>query len=57
MQMCIRDSRYAKGGAPIFFFLHRKRELSRFDGVYMGRERKRGALSDLVELLLSLIHI
>lgn len=45
------NDRYAKGGAPIFFFLHRKRELSRFDGVYMGRERKRGALSDLVELL------
>ncbi len=45
------NARYAKGGPPIFFFLHRKRELSRFDGIYMGRERKRGALCDLVELI------
>lgn len=40
-----------QGRRSHLFFLHRKRELSRFDGVYMGRERKRGALSDLVELL------
>lgn len=47
------NARYANGGAPIFYFLHRRRELSRFDGVYMGRERKRGALCDLVELLMA----
>ncbi len=37
--------------APAFFYLHRKRELSRPDGVFMGRERKRGALMDLVNLI------
>lgn len=38
--------------APIFFYLHRRREFNENDGVYMGRERKRGALTDLVNLLL-----
>ena len=44
------NARYAANGAPRFFFLHRKRELSPYDGVYMGRERKRGALCDLMRL-------
>lgn len=37
---------------PIFFFLHRRRTLNEADGLYMGRERKRGALEDLLRLLL-----
>ncbi|NCB31568.1 MAG: hypothetical protein EOM66_09205, partial [Clostridia bacterium] len=36
---------------PLFYYLHRRRELNVPDGLYMGRERKRGALCDLVELL------
>ena len=35
----------------LFYYLHRRRELNRADGVYMGRERKRGAICDLVTLL------
>ncbi len=35
-----------------FCLLLRKRELNRYDGVYMGYERKRGAVSELVKLLL-----
>lgn len=44
------NARYGAEEKPIFFFLHRKRELSPYDGVYMGRERKRGALCDLMRL-------
>ncbi|MBR5292336.1 MAG: DUF3131 domain-containing protein [Clostridia bacterium] len=35
----------------LFYYLHRHRELNRADGIYMGRERKRGAICDLVTLL------
>ncbi len=44
------NQKYAKE-EPVFFYLHRRRELSRYDGIYMGRERKRGALMDLVNLI------
>ncbi|MDR0840349.1 MAG: hypothetical protein LBN26_03055 [Christensenellaceae bacterium] len=40
-----------EGDAARFYYLHRRRELNRADGLYMGRERKRGALCDLVRLL------
>ncbi len=36
---------------PRFYYLHRCRELNRADGIYMGRERKRGAICDLVTLI------
>lgn len=36
---------------PLFYYLHRRRELNIPDGLYMGRERKRGSLCDLTELL------
>ena len=36
---------------PIFFFLIRKRSYHAPDDLYMGRERKRGALEDLMRLL------
>ncbi len=35
----------------LFYYLHRRRELNEADGIYMGRERKRGAICDLVTLL------
>ena len=38
---------------PLFYYLHRRRQLNEADNLYMGRERKRGALCDLVELLTS----
>ncbi len=34
-----------------YFFLHRMREYNEADGIWMGRERKRGALCDLNALL------
>ena len=39
------------GGMPLFYYLHRHRELNQPDGIYMGRERKRGAVCDLVTLI------
>lgn len=36
---------------PLFYYLHRRRELNVADTLYMGRERKRGALCDLTELI------
>jgi len=37
----------------LFYYLHRRRELNKADGIYMGRERKRGAICDLVTLISS----
>ncbi|MEG1547208.1 MAG: glucoamylase family protein [Clostridia bacterium] len=34
-----------------FFYLHRKRTLNDADGLYMGHERKRGALMDMCALI------
>ena len=47
------NEKYAGNGEHIFFYLHRKRVYNEHDKVYMGRERKRGALGDLVELMVS----
>ncbi len=47
------NEKYSQGGEDLFFYLHRKRVYNEHDKVYMGRERKRGALGDLVELLVS----
>ncbi|WP_304457981.1 GH36-type glycosyl hydrolase domain-containing protein [Alicyclobacillus sendaiensis] len=40
-----------KYGVTRFFWFHRRRVLNRADGVYMGWERKRGKLVELVELM------
>ncbi|MFZ5975343.1 MAG: glucoamylase family protein, partial [Bacillota bacterium] len=48
-KLCIRELN-AKYGTR-FFYLQRPRRLHERDGIYMGRERKRGALSDLTRLL------
>lgn len=36
---------------PLFYYLHRRRTYQKADGLYMGWERKRGALCQLVTLL------
>lgn len=41
----------ARAGREKYFFLHRMREYNEADGIWMGRERKRGALCDLNALL------
>ncbi|MBE5766963.1 MAG: hypothetical protein E7335_07370 [Clostridiales bacterium] len=41
-----------KAGREKYFYLHRSRTLSTPDGIWMGQERKRGALMDLYRLLL-----
>ena len=48
--LCIRELNARYG--PRFFYLQRPRRLHAPDNVYMGRERKRGALCDLARLLL-----
>ncbi|WP_067848889.1 GH36-type glycosyl hydrolase domain-containing protein [Alicyclobacillus mali (ex Roth et al. 2021)] len=40
-----------KYGAARFFWFHRHRVLNRADGVYMGWERKRGKLVEIIELM------
>ena len=42
----------ARAGYEKYFFLHRKRTYQKCEGCWMGRERKRGALTDLNRLLL-----
>ena len=37
------------GGRPVFHYLHRERVFNSADGVYMGRERKRGAVEALLD--------
>ncbi len=43
----------ARAGREKYFFLHRMREYNEADGIWMGRERKRGALCDLNALLVT----
>jgi hypothetical protein len=38
---------------PLFYMLHRKRELNKNDGRWMGKERKRGAIMDFCRLALT----
>jgi len=45
------NARYCAGEADLFFLLHRPRLYSDREGVWMGRERKRGKLEDLNALL------
>ncbi len=47
------NARYAGGGEPIFYFLHRKRTYSPQSGKYMGHERKRGAIMELCSLIIN----
>ncbi|MDO4865257.1 MAG: glucoamylase family protein [Clostridia bacterium] len=44
----------ARAGREKYAFLHRSRTLLKPDGIWMGRDRKRGALMDLNRLLLGL---
>ncbi len=54
---CARDgivelnSRYARGGPPLFIFLHRRRRWNPAQRRWMGWERKRGKLHELNRLL------
>lgn len=43
------NSRFCAGGRPVFHYLHRERVFNSADGVYMGRERKRGAVEALLD--------
>ncbi len=43
--------KYAPEGPDVFFLLHRPRLWNEREGVWMGRERKRGKLADLNSLL------
>jgi len=45
------NARYAKGGAPLFFLLQRRRRWNEAQGKWMGWERKRGKLHELNRLL------
>lgn len=47
------NAKYAKEGEALFYFLHRKREYLISDGIYLGRERKRGALMALTDYLMT----
>jgi hypothetical protein len=51
----IRDlnSEYGAGGRRPFFLLHRNRRWNEYDQTWMGYERKRGKLHDLINLVLS----
>ena len=40
-----------KYGVDVFHYLHRKRSFAEADGIYMGHERKRGAVNALLELI------
>ncbi len=40
------------GDVPVFYYLHREREWHERDGMFMGKDRKRGALMDFMRLLL-----
>lgn len=45
------NERYSQSGAGPFFLIHRPRLYNESEGVWMGRERKRGKLEDLNSLL------
>jgi hypothetical protein len=45
------NARHARGGAPIFFLLHRPRVWNPAEGKWMGHERKRGKLEDFNRLV------
>ena len=46
------NGKYAGEGKDIFFFFHRKRKLNEKQNKWMGWERKRGALTELNDLVL-----
>jgi len=51
-QMAELNRHYAQAeGAPLFFFLHRRRQYNAHEGCFMGWERKRGKLHELNRLL------
>lgn len=45
------NSRFCAGGRPAFHYLHRARVYNSADGIYMGRERKRGAAEALMNCI------
>lgn len=44
--------KYASG-EPIFYYFHRQRELNKADNIWIGRERKRGAIMDCLNMLIT----
>ncbi len=46
------NARYAEGGREPFYLFHRAQEFNAAEGVWMGRERKRGKLEDFNAFLL-----
>ena len=45
------NEKYADGGAPIFYYVHRDRVFNSSQGRWMGWERKRGAITEFNRLL------
>ncbi|HVV69340.1 MAG TPA: glucoamylase family protein [Gammaproteobacteria bacterium] len=50
-QIAELNKRYSREGSDIFFLFHRPRTFNVREKVWMGRERKRGKLTDLNDLL------
>lgn len=47
------NKKYSKNDETVFYFLHRKRQYLESDGIYMGHERKRGALMALTRYIVT----
>lgn len=45
------NEKYCRTDGPIFHYLHRKRQFNEADGVFMGWERKRGAVNAIMRLI------
>lgn len=45
------NKKYCADDDPIFHYLHRKRQFNEADKVFMGRERKRGAVNAVMRLI------
>ncbi len=50
-QIITLNERYAREDSDIFFLCHRPRQWNASEKVWMGKERKRGKLADLNNLL------
>ena len=51
------NGKYKSDKFPIFHFIYRKRKWNEKEGSFLGWERKRGAISDFVEILLGNMKI
>ena len=45
------NEKYADGGAPIFYYVHRDRVFNSSQGRWMGWEREKGAITEFNRLL------